>query len=69
MLGEMIFAFKSKLYDWGEEFTSGELDFNDQFVKGPNHTFEIDSAGMKKHQSRIDNGFRLFGKYYEHLWD
>jgi hypothetical protein len=26
-------------------------------------------AGMKTEQDRITNGFRLFGKYYENLWD
>ena len=26
-------------------------------------------AGMKIEQDRITNGFRLFGKYYENLWD
>jgi len=36
---------------------------------GPNHTHEIDVDGMKKVQDRISNGFRLFGKYYEALWD
>jgi hypothetical protein len=24
---------------------------------------------IKKEQERISNGFRLFGKYYEALWD
>lgn len=28
-----------------------------------------DRNKMKKEQSRISNGFRLFGKYYESLWD
>lgn len=78
MLGEMIFAFKSKLYDWGEEFTSGVWDMElvdkiepgqMEMKQGPNHTYKIDSDGMKKYQARINNGFRLFGKYYEHLWD
>lgn len=32
--------------------------------------FDIDDdEGMKKEQERISNGFRLFGKYYEALWD
>jgi hypothetical protein len=25
--------------------------------------------GMQRVQERITNGFRLFGKYYENLWD
>jgi len=28
-----------------------------------------DRDGMKAEQERISNGFRLFGKYYENLWD
>jgi hypothetical protein len=28
-----------------------------------------DRVEMDKEQSRISNGFRLFGKYYENLWD
>ena len=64
--------------DWEEQFYSGESDItwepvenSDCFelVNGPNHTFEIDMDGMKKYQERITNGFRLFGKYYENLWD
>jgi hypothetical protein len=28
-----------------------------------------DKESMDKEQNRISNGFRLFGKYYEGLWD
>ena len=28
-----------------------------------------DSEGAKAHQLRMTNGFMLFGKYYENLWD
>jgi len=28
-----------------------------------------DQKSMKAEQKRISNGFRLFGKYYEALWD
>ena len=30
---------------------------------------ECDWEGLKLAQARIDNGFRLFGKYYQNLWD
>lgn len=40
-----------------------------EWRKGPNDTFEIDWEGRKAYQERISNGFRLFGKYYEALWD
>ena len=40
-----------------------------QMGHGPNHTYKCDYEGMEKVQKRITNGFRLFGKYYEGLWD
>jgi len=78
VLDEMIFAFDSKVNDdWEDQFETGESDLNwkkledgnYQMVNGPKHTREYDWEGRKKYQSRITNGFRLFGKYYENLWD
>jgi len=78
VLDEMIFAFDSKVNDdWEEQFESGTIDMqwvkledgNYQMVKGPNDTREYDWEGRKKYQERIQNGFRLFGKYYSNLWD
>jgi hypothetical protein len=40
-----------------------------QMKDGPNHTYQCDYDGMKVVQDRIDNGFRLFGKYFRALWD
>lgn len=37
--------------------------------KGPNDTSVFDKEGHDAFQARITNGFRLFGKYYEGLWD
>lgn len=78
VLEEMIFAFKSKtLDDWEEQFYSGEWDMvpvkredgTTIMEKGPNHTYTVDHEGKKKYHDRIANGYRLFGKYYESLWD
>lgn len=77
VLDEMIFAHESKLDDWERQFFSGESDWvfeegpegRRYMIEGPNHTLEIDQKGMKAYQERISNGFRLFGKYYEGLWD
>ena len=78
ILDEMIFAFESKLDNsWEEQFESGTSDIQwkklecggSQMVLGPNDTKVYDWEGRKVYQQRISNGFRLFGKYYEGLWD
>jgi hypothetical protein len=38
-------------------------------VPGPNHSYKIDEEGYEAYYKRIDNGFRLFGRYYRNLWD
>ncbi len=40
-----------------------------QMADGPNNTYKCDYEGMKVVENRIQNGFRLFGKYYQGLWD
>jgi hypothetical protein len=40
-----------------------------QMKDGPNNTYKCDYEGMKVVQTRITNGLRLFGKYYQGLWD
>ena len=77
VLDQMIFAFESKNVDWEEQFQSGEVEFVEstsadgrmEWTKGPNHTAKTDLEGLKAYQGRITNGFQLFGKYYENLWD
>ena len=84
VLDEMIFAFEHKLNDdWQDEFRSGEADWKHvpcqwdengkatlfKMEEGPNHTYKCDYDAIAEVQKRIDNGFRLFGKYYQGLWD
>jgi hypothetical protein len=84
VMDEMIFAFECELDDsWEDKFRTGVMDtiwtptsFDEngkpktyQMDDGPNHTYECDYEGMKVVQTRISNGFRLFGKYYQGLWD
>jgi len=52
----------------GNEVPKGDHNFY-QMKRGPKDTYKCDYEGMKKIQARIDNGFRLFGKYYQGLWD
>jgi len=76
-LDAMIFSFESKLMYWEDQFYSGEHDTHwtklengmTQLTKGPNDTFEVDYEGLRAYQERVSNGFKLFGKYYEGLWD
>ena len=84
ILDEMIWAFEQNNTDWERQFYSGKNDrvFNlinpeetDKekklytWEKGPNHTFKVDREGMNIHRKRMQNGFRLFGKYFTSLWD
>ena len=78
VMGEMIFAFQSKVDDdWEEQFYSGVHDITweprengmSEMTRGPTDTFKIDWDGRAAYQKRISNGFSLFGKYFEALWD
>jgi hypothetical protein len=84
VLDEIIFAFECKNDDsWQDQYHTGTHDLKTepcawdddgkptmyQTVRGPLDTHECDYEGLKAHQARITNGFRLFGKYYENLWD
>jgi hypothetical protein len=54
VLDEMIWAFEQKCRDdWMSDYNYNKWD----------------SEGAKAHQERMSNGFRLFGIYFENLWD
>ena len=84
VMDEMIWAFEQLADDdWEAQFHSGESDIEWkvseydkegkpllwQMGKGPNDTRKWDKKGYMKHSARIDNGTRLFGKYFRSLWD
>jgi hypothetical protein len=84
VLDEMIFAFECKMDDsWEDAFREGEIDWKSvpcawdekgkptmyEMQDGPKNTYKCDYDGMKIVHDRIQNGFRLFGKYYQALWD
>ena len=52
----------------GNEVPKGDHKYF-EMKRGPNDTYECDYDGMKLVEDRIANGFRLFGKYYQGLWD
>ncbi len=54
ILDEMIWAFEQKCRDnWEDDYYYNKWD----------------QDGAKAHQERMTNGFKLFGKYFENLWD
>ena len=79
----MIWAFETHLNeDWEEPFIHGTPDYEFKHVGGEigtdselsemkqkNPDYWVDSDKIKEYNDRIDNGFRLFGKYYRNLWD
>jgi len=80
VIDEMIFAFETKggsSEDWEDQFRTGKYDIqwkkleggHSEMIIGPNDTSKYDMKGAKAYQKRVTNGFRLFGKYYENLWD
>ena len=84
VLDEMIFAFECKNDDsWQDAYRSGEFSTRSEacawdengkatlykMVENDDHTYKCDYDGMKVVEDRIQNGFRLFGRYYSNLWD
>ena len=67
VMGEMIWAFEQKTIDWEEQYYGEWVEDESKMFGG--HHINADDEGRKKHHERMVNGFRLFGKYYECLWD
>jgi hypothetical protein len=77
ILAEMIWAFEQQLKDDDEgqffdhsfskkhpKFDKDNKDWNERISK-----IKVDHEGLDAHQKRKANGFRLFGRYYQNLWD
>jgi hypothetical protein len=81
VLNEIIWTFEQIQLDneWEHLYTiqEGEIDLDDypedkdkEFIPLRwKKEYIIDWEGRKAHQNRISNGLRLFGKYYQGLWD
>jgi hypothetical protein len=78
-MDEMIWAFEQKLKDDDESefFDHSAYDTNEKtnhhewfkdMTEGKSK-LKVDYDGLKAHQARKTNGYRLFGKYYQGLWD
>jgi hypothetical protein len=74
VMDEMIFAFESKVNDWEDQFytVNPKLDLlihpDNEGIRW-SEIGECNWIGRKKYEERIQNGFRLFGKYFQALWD
>jgi len=69
ILNEMIWAFEQELKDDDESqfFDHSEalgLPFEQTLDK-----VKVDREGLVAHQKRKANGFRLFGRYFQNLWN
>jgi hypothetical protein len=71
VLDEMIWAFEQKMLDDAESqffdysgTDSKKMPWHEDYV-GP----KVDWDGLNAHNARKQNAFKLFGKYYENLWD
>jgi hypothetical protein len=70
VLNEMIWAFEQEVndsdddqfYDHGEKIPGENIMDSIKRIK-------IDEVGLKAHHARKQQGFLLFGKYYQNLWD
>lgn len=84
VLNEMIWTFEQLCDENNDaQFHHGVVDFKSipcqwdennkptmyKMERGPNDTSHFDEEGFKKHHERIENGLRLFGKYFRNLWD
>ena len=65
ILGEMIWAFGEEVKDKEPNFWIVKPKWN---AKGITQG-ELDHEKMNAYHNRKKNAFRLFGKYYECLWD
>ena len=75
VLDEMIWAFEQTVRDDDESefFDHSECPKDiGKFIDDLNNNVSksrVDWDGLKRHNERKANGFRLFGKYYQNLWD
>jgi hypothetical protein len=70
ILDEMIWTFEQLSMDDHEgQFYDHSKSKKIKDINKSVRAIKIDKVGLRKHNERIDNGLRLFGKYYRTLWD
>jgi hypothetical protein len=69
VLGEMIWAFEQQADNADSQFYDHDKDIPGEDFMDSVRRMKVDEAGLKAWYERKKNGYRLFGKYYEALWD
>lgn len=70
VMNEMIWAFEQKLNDNGDsQFYDHSAVQSTASLNQQIGQMKVDRVGLDAYQKRMTNGFRLFGKYYQGLWD
>jgi hypothetical protein len=64
VMDEMIWTFQ-QLSNWDHD----SKFFDHSNSDGTLESIKFDEEGFNKHNERIQNGLRLFGRYYRGLWD
>ncbi|MFA7287389.1 MAG: hypothetical protein WC055_00770 [Melioribacteraceae bacterium] len=79
VLEQMIWSFE-RICDADDEdqFHTGNIDIQwkeckdnpnlSEMISGPDDTHVFNREGYLEHQTKIQNGLRLFGKYFRSLW-
>lgn len=71
ILDEIIWTFE-QLHpeaDWESQYFTHPPELENRSLEDEIRLVKVDHAGYNAHSTRIDNGLRLFGKYYRGLWD
>lgn len=78
-LAEMVWALNeiAEGYPGENKFHKGRIQWTFEkqpdgtsiSKKGPKDTYKLDRKGYDAYHARIANGCRLFGKYFQSLWD
>lgn len=70
VMDEMIWAFEQIIADDDEKpfYDHSEISPEDSMEESVKK-LKVDREGLDNHNKRIENGLKLFGKYYRSLWD
>jgi hypothetical protein len=71
VLNELIWTFEQLCddNDGEDEFFDHSESLLEKDLNASVRKLKVDRVGLDLHRKRIDNGLRLFGKYFRTLWD